>query len=164
MTVNALVFTKHSPKFNRMLTAINPRALDRMIQVDSLGPGSVELLQKRLQDGEHVPIVADRTSVHHQERSVWIDFLGVPAPFTEGPFVLAHLLRCPVYLLFCLKLRGRYRVYLEPFAAPLELPRENRRDALQEVVDRYVRRLEQYCLLAPTQWFIFFDFWNQAEK
>jgi predicted LPLAT superfamily acyltransferase len=163
LIVNALVFTRHSEKFNRMLESVSPEASKRMIQVDALGPGSVEKLARRLAAGEHVAMVADRTSVRHRERSVYAEFLGKPAPFPEGPFILAHLLRCPVYLLFCLRIDGAYRIFLEPFSPRLELPRANRREALQAVVERYASRLEHHCLLAPTQWFNFFDFWAQAE-
>jgi predicted LPLAT superfamily acyltransferase len=162
MTVNALVFTRHSPKFNRVLAAVSPKTLERMIQVDSLGPEAVIRLRAKLGAGEHVAIVADRVSVRHKERSLRAPFLGRPAPFPEGPFVLASLLECPVYLLFCLKIEGRYRVFLEPFADPLVLPRANRQQALERVIERYAARLEAHCLLAPTQWFNFFDFWGQA--
>lgn len=162
MTVNALVFTRHSARFNRMLEAISPAAARNMMQVDSLGPESVAVLEDRLDRGEHVAIVADRTSTRHRERSVYVDFLGEPAPFPEGPFVLAHLLECPVYLLFCVKEHDMYRIYLEPFAHPLKLPRKEREAALRDAVQRYVGRLEHHCLHAPLQWFNFFDFWNQA--
>jgi predicted LPLAT superfamily acyltransferase len=147
-----------------MLESVSPEAAKRMIQVDSLGPGSVELLENRLARGEHVAIVADRTSVRHQERSVYADFLGKPAPFPEGPFILAHLLRCPVYLLFCVRENGGYRIFLELFDERLELPRANRHEVLQDIVERYARRLEHHCVLAPTQWFNFFDFWLQADQ
>jgi predicted LPLAT superfamily acyltransferase len=162
MRVNALVFTRHSPKFNRVLAAVSPKTLERMIQVDSLGPDAVIMLRDKLAAGEHVAIVADRVSVRHKERSLRAPFLGRPAPFPEGPFVLASLLECPVYLLFCLKVDGRYRVVLEPFADPLVLPRAGRQEALQKAIERYAERLEAHCLLAPTQWFNFFDFWGQA--
>jgi predicted LPLAT superfamily acyltransferase len=162
MKVNALVFTRHSPKFNRVMTAVSPRTLERMIQVDSLGPDTVIALRDKLAAGEHVAIVADRVSVRHKERSVAAPFLGQPAPFPEGPFVLAHLLECPVYLLFCLRISGRYRVFVEPFADPLVLPRAGRHQALERAIARYAERLEAHCLLAPTQWFNFFDFWGQA--
>jgi predicted LPLAT superfamily acyltransferase len=162
MKVNALVFTRHSPKFNRVVTAVSPRTLERLIQVDSLGPDTVIALRDKLAAGEHVAIVADRVSVRHKERSIPAPFLGRPAPFPEGPFVLAHLLECPVYLLFCLRIGGRYRVFVEPFADPLVLPRAGRRQALERVIARYAERLEAHCLLAPTQWFNFFDFWEQA--
>jgi predicted LPLAT superfamily acyltransferase len=162
MKVNALVFTRHSPSFNRVLAAVSPATLERMIQVDSLGPDAVIALRDKLKAGEHVAIVADRVSVRHKERSLRAPFLGRPAPFPEGPFVLASLLECPVYLLFCLKIDGRYRVFIEPFADPLVLPRAAREAALQREIERYAARLEAHCLLAPTQWFNFFDFWGQA--
>jgi predicted LPLAT superfamily acyltransferase len=162
MTVNALVFTRHSPKFNGVLAAVSPKTLERMIQVDSLGPEAVIMLREKLAAGEHVAIVGDRVSVRHKERSLRAPFLGRPAPFPEGPFVLASLLECPVYLLFCLKIDGRYRVFLEPFADPLVLPRAGRQRALEQAIERYAERLEAHCLLAPTQWFNFFDFWGQA--
>lgn len=164
MLVNALVYTGHSKKFAQILKQANPQATEHMIEVDSLGPESVLMLKERLAQGEHVAMVADRTSVHHEERSIRSKFLGHPAPFPEGPFVIAHLLSCPVYLLFCLKQRGAYRIFLEKFADPLELPRSNRQDALEQAVDRYARRLEHYCLLAPLQWFNFYDFWQRPQR
>jgi predicted LPLAT superfamily acyltransferase len=162
LKVNALVFTRHSPKFNRVVSAISPRALQGMIQVDSLGPDAVVKLQDRIRSGEHVAIVGDRLSVRHVERSIYAPFLGRPAPFPEGPFVLASLLASPVYLLFCLRFGAKYKVFIEPFADPLELPRAHRRAALEQAIGRYAERLEAHCLLAPTQWFNFFDFWGQA--
>ena len=68
-----------------------------------------------------------------------------------------------MYLLFCLRIGGRYRVFIEPFADPLVLPRRRRREALELAITRYAQRLEAHCLLAPTQWFNFFDFWGQAD-
>ena len=38
LKVNALVFTRNSPKFNRVLEAVSPKALERMIEVDSSVP------------------------------------------------------------------------------------------------------------------------------
>jgi predicted LPLAT superfamily acyltransferase len=163
LIVNALVFTAHSPKFNRVLAAANPQALERMIQVSSIGPETVIALQEKIRAGEHIAIVADRVSVRHRERSVHVPFLGRPAPFPEGPFVLASLLDCPVYLLFCLRTGGGYRAFLEPFADPLELPVGGRRAALERTIERYAQRLEAHCLMAPKQWFNFFQFWDQVE-
>jgi predicted LPLAT superfamily acyltransferase len=53
-------------------------------------------------------------------------------------------------------------VFIEPFADPFVLPRAERQQALQKAVARYAERLEAHCLLAPMQWFNFFDFWEQA--
>ncbi|HET7594731.1 MAG TPA: acyltransferase, partial [Stellaceae bacterium] len=80
----------------------------------------------------------------------------------QGPYVLAHLLGCPVYLMFCLREGGRYRVYFERFADRIELPRRGKEAALADLAARYARRLEAYCLRDPFQWYNFFDFWAEA--
>jgi predicted LPLAT superfamily acyltransferase len=162
LKINALVHTRNSATLNSVFAATSPQMLERMIEIDSLGPESVAMLRDKLAAGEHLALVADRVSVRHTERSLHAQFLGRPAPFPEGPFVLASLLECPVYLLFFLKIDGRYRVLLEPFADPLVLPRSARRETLELAIERYATRLEEHCLMAPTQWFNFFDFWGQA--
>lgn len=163
MTINALVSTRNSAKLNKLILSINPSASERLIEIDTLGPESIARLQDKIHAGEHIAVAADRVSVRHRERSIRAPFLGDSAPFPEGPFILASLLACPVYLLFCLHIGGRYRVVLEPFANPLVLPRRTRRQALELAIVRYAQRLEAHCLLAPTQWFNFFDFWGQAD-
>lgn len=167
--INALVFTEHAERFNQVMKEVNPRANLNLIQVTSLGPETAMRLQDKLNAGEWVAIVGDRTSAGkhqrgEQPRVVWSHFLGKPAPFPQGPFVLAAALRCPVFLMFGLKQQGRLNVYFEPFADPLLLPRAQRRQALQQAVDNYAARLEHYCLLAPLDWFNFFDFWQLATQ
>ncbi|MEE4411224.1 MULTISPECIES: glycosyltransferase family 2 protein [unclassified Serratia (in: enterobacteria)] len=167
--INALVFTEHAERFNQVMKEVNPCANLNLIQVASLGPETAMRLQDKLNAGEWVAIVGDRTSAGkhqrgEQPRVVWSHFLGKPAPFPQGPFVLAAALRCPVFLMFGLKQQGRLNVYFEPFADPLLLPRAQRRQALQQAVDNYAARLEHYCLLAPLDWFNFFDFWQLAAQ
>lgn len=164
IAINALVSTRNSPKLNKLILSINPSAFERVIEIDTLGPESIVRLQDKIHAGEHVAVAADRVSASHRDRSMHAPFLGAPAPFPEGPFILASLLACPVYLLFCLRIDGRYRIYVEPFADPLALPRRTRRQALELAIARYAQRLEAHCLLAPTQWFNFFDFWGQADS
>lgn len=163
MTVNALVFTHHSLKFMKFLEEANPRAVENFIQVDSVGPESIGRLKEKIDAGEWIAMVADRTSVSRESRAVYCEFLGSEAPFPEGPFVLSALLECPVYLVFCLKVDGKYDVYVEPFADPLLLPRKTRQEDLQRAVGFYAQQLEQRCLTAPYQWFNFFDFWQGSE-
>jgi predicted LPLAT superfamily acyltransferase len=162
LKVNALVSSRNSPKQSRFAATVGPRALERMIEIDTLGPESVIALQDRIRAGEHIAIAADRVSIRHKERSIHVPFFGRPAPFPEGPFILASLLACPVYLLFCVANGKGYRVYIEPFADTLILPRARRHATLERLIARYAQRLEAFCLLAPTQWFNFFDFWEQA--
>ena len=57
-------------------------------------------------------IVGDRTppAQSGSARVAHVDFLGAPAPFAQGPFILASLLDCPVYLCFCLRQGQGYRI------------------------------------------------------
>jgi len=99
-------------------------------------------------------------------RSTFIElpFLGHAARFSDGPLRLAMLLRRRVVFMAALYRGGRrYDVHLEPladFTQPSTDPaqRDNR---LHEALQAYVQRLEALCREAPTNWFNFFDFWNE---
>ncbi|MGY3857459.1 glycosyltransferase family 2 protein [Aeromonas intestinalis] len=158
--INALVFTRHAARFNALLKQVNPDSGINLIQVQEMGADTAILLKEKIEAGEWVVIVGDRTSVTREKRVVWADFLGAPAPFPLGPFALASVLACPVYLMFGLKEQGRFRVHFEPFAERLSLPRATREAALRHWVQAYADRLQHHCLHAPLDWFNFFDFWQ----
>lgn len=163
--VNALVFTDNAERFNQVMKEINPQAVVNLIQVSRMGPDTAMLLQEKLDAGEWVAIVGDRTSASSHQRGeharvIWSDFLGKPAAFPQGPFILAAALRAPVMLMFGIMQQRQLHIYCENFADPLILPRAQRLPALQDAVDRYAARLEHYSLLAPHDWFNFYDFWQ----
>ncbi|MBY4950649.1 glycosyltransferase family 2 protein [Pantoea sp. DY-17] len=168
LVINALVFTDNAQRFREVLESIAPQAGVNLLPVTDIGPDTAILLQQKLDAGEWVAIVGDRTAVHRQRggerRVVWSEFMGHPAPFPQGPFVLAAALRCPVLLMFALREQGRLRVHCEAFADPLSLPRAQRQQALQATVDRYAERLQQHALMAPLDWFNFYDFWTLPEE
>ncbi|MBP2170889.1 putative LPLAT superfamily acyltransferase [Erwinia toletana] len=164
LVINALVFTDNAQRFRQLTEELAPQAGVNLIPVSDIGPETAMMLHDKLQAGEWVAIVGDRTAVNRQRggvrRVIWSDFLGRPAPFPQGPFVLAAALRCPVLLMFALKQQGKLRIYCESFADPLLLPRATRQQALQQTVDRYAERLAHHALISPLDWFNFFDFWT----
>lgn len=164
LRINALVFTRHAARFNALLKQINPDSHLNLIQVQELGADTAILLKEKLEQGEWVVIVGDRTSVTREKRVIWADFLGAPAPFPLGPFVLSSVLGCPVYLMFGLKEQGRFRVHFEPFANGQPLPRQGRQQILASRVQAYADRLQHHCLRAPLDWFNFFDFWQLTDE
>ncbi len=159
----ALVHTKHSENFNRLMRRTNPRSNVSLIETTEIGPDTALMLRERVARGELVVIVGDRTPVSHSLRYSWTPFLGRPAPFPHGPFVLAALMKCPALLIFCLKRDGHHHMVFEPFADSVDLPRRNRAEALDNLIARYAARLEHYCVRFPYQWFNLFDFWSQAD-
>lgn len=141
-----------------------PQAGLNLLPVTDIGPDTVILLKEKLDRGEWIAIVGDRIAVNPQRggewRVCWSRFMGQAAPFPQGPFILASILRCPVDLIFALRQQGKLRIHCEPFADPLLLPRAERQNALQQAIDRYAERLEHYALQSPLDWFNFFDFWQ----
>lgn len=158
--LTVLVHTRHAENYNRLLARHHGDAPSRTIQVAEIGPDTAILLRERIEHGEWVAIAGDRVPVLSQGRVSRVPFLGAMAEFSHGPWLLAALLDCPVYLLFCRRIgEGRWSLSLEPFAERIVLPRGRRAEALAEQAARYAARLEAECRAAPTQWYNFFSFW-----
>lgn len=161
-----LVHTRHAENYNRVLRQFSPEAAERTVQVTEIGPDTAIQLRERIERGEWIAIAGDRVPVLSEGRTVAAPFLGAPALFSQGPWILAALLACPVSLLFCRRTeRNSWRLSLEPFFEEVfEPPRKGREAAIEAAVTRYAERLEQECRRAPWQWYNFFDFWSQEGK
>ena len=162
--ITAVVYTEHGRRFVDTLRSVNPRFADNLLDVADFGPDTAVLLKERVDRGEILVIVGDRTPAAENGRCANALFLGQAAPFPQGPMILAHLLECPVYLFFCLKRAHRYDLHLERFAERVELPPRSREQAIARYVAEYAARLEHYCREAPLQWFNFYDFWHEPVR
>lgn len=160
--VNAVVYTEHAQRFSRTLEHANADFGANLIQVSGLGPDTAILLGEKVDNGELIVIVGDRTPPAENGRIVEANFLGKKSSFAVGPWILASLLECPVYLFFCLPHDNGYCLHFESFAQRIELPRKDRQAALEHYVQRYADRLSDYCTAAPLQWFNFFDYWESG--
>jgi predicted LPLAT superfamily acyltransferase/glycosyltransferase involved in cell wall biosynthesis len=161
--LTVLVHTRHAENYNRVLREFQPDAATRVMQVTEIGPAAAVQLSERIERGEWVAIAGDRIPIGLGGRTVTAPFLGSPAPFAQGPWLLASLLGCPVVLLFCRQDGGRWIFHLENFADRVLIPREDRQGALAEIARRYSGRLEAHCLADPFEWGNFFDFWRQGD-
>lgn len=162
VSMNVLVHTKHAKQFNILLGEAGASNM-RLIQVSELSPAVMLQLAERLEQGEWLAIAGDRVPLHGG-RHVSVDFLGKPAAFPQGPWLLAGLLRCPVNFISCVKIAGQYQILLEPFAASVEWKRSNRELVIRQWTQRFADRLGQRCLDAPEQWFNFYPFWNSDDN
>ncbi|RAR72098.1 putative LPLAT superfamily acyltransferase [Pantoea ananatis] len=167
-TINALVFSDNAQRFKQIMEEMAPQAGLNLMPVTDIGPDTAMLLKEKLDRGEWIAIVGDRIAVNPQRggewRICWSRFMGQPAPFPQGPFILASILGCPVHLIFALRQQGKLHIHCEPFANPMLLPRAERQKALQQTIDRYAERLEHYALQSPLDWFNFFDFWQLPDS
>jgi predicted LPLAT superfamily acyltransferase len=157
--VTVLVHTKHAKAFQSLLAELNPESGLNLWQVTDISPETAIRLSEKVAQGEFVVIAGDRVSVSKRPRVAIADFFGEPAAFPVGPYVLASLLQCRTYLLFCIERNGAYHVYYELFRERIALRRRDREAALRELASAYSERLMHFCELAPLQWFNFYDFW-----
>jgi predicted LPLAT superfamily acyltransferase len=160
LKLTVLLHTKHATRFNQLLAQVNPDSQLDVMQVTELTPAAAALLQEKIDRGEFVAIAGDRIPVAPAPRVALAPFLGTPAPFPIGPYVLASLLQCPVYLIFSVPNGRGWEIHFELFRSTIRLPRQERDGALAVLAGAYAARLESYCRRAPLQWFNFYDFWQ----
>jgi predicted LPLAT superfamily acyltransferase len=158
-----LVHTKHAQAFNRLMGKLNPESQTNLLQVTEMTPATAMLLSERVGRGEFVVIAGDRVPVTGNEHVASAAFMGEPAPFPVGPYLLAGILQCPVYLLFTVRVNGVTEVHIERFSEGVRLPRKGRTEALASMAQGYAARLEHHAARAPLQWFNFYDFWHLPE-
>ena len=157
--LRVLLDKQKTPAITEMLETLAPEVGAAVIDVSQGGARVTLAVAEACRDGEMVALLADRGRAHETLRKV--PFLGKPAEFPVGPWLLAHTLQVPVMLCFGLYLGGnRYRLIFEPFAERIAIPREARGVVLDELIGRYVQRLEHYARLLPYNWFNFHDVWQ----
>ena len=156
-----LVHTAHAQRFNRLVQRFDPQASVELVQVTGISPATAMLLAQKVEAGGFVAFVGDRVPVQGG-RSVMADFLGHPARFPVGAYVLAAALGCSVHTMACLHEGNGYRITFEHFSDRIVLPRNAREQALAEQAQRFAGWLEQQVVQSPLDWFNFFPFWDQA--
>jgi predicted LPLAT superfamily acyltransferase len=157
--INIVMYAGTTQQSSEVLNELAPELKMRVI-----APGRPETMlriKECLERGEIVGILGDRP--FGSNKNTLCPFLGVPAPFPQGPFRLAMLLDVPVVLFFGLyQGDNRYRITLEVLADRPEANRGDRSEAATRWVERYVRRLEHYARIAPYNWFNFYDYWDEG--
>jgi predicted LPLAT superfamily acyltransferase len=160
LKLTVLVHTKHAQAFNQLLAQLDPGSQLNLMQVTEISPATAVLLAQKVEQGEFVVIAGDRVPVSPNPRVAIAPFLGAPAPFPVGPYILASLLQCPTYLIFTSRNGRISELHFELLRASITLPRKGRDQALAGLAAEYAARLEHFCLRAPLQWFNFYDFWH----
>lgn len=161
LKLNILVHTHNADMFNKLLSEIDDHVAMELVEVSTLTPATAIRLNDCVQRGEFIAIMADRVPVASQGRTQTVDFLGAPAEFPEGPFILSALLKCPVFTLFCIGSADGYHISCREFSRRVTIPRHERAETLSRYIQRYAKILEKEALTAPYQWFNFYPFWER---
>lgn len=158
---NLTVFahTRNAVLFNQILSEANPAATVDIMEVQDIGPATLIELEEKLAAGNWIVIAGDRIPLEGGKRIRNIDFLGEPAPFSEGAWIIAALLGSPVYALHCLQEGEKYRILFDKITDHVKRGRPPN-DGLEVPMQEYARILQENCLKYPEQWYNFYDFWS----
>ena len=160
--VNVLMYTANAPLINSVISELSPDADTRVITADPHSVQAVFAVRECLRRGEHVAILGDRVEPGKKSRVTTVSMLGGNVPLPQAPVLLAAALGCPLMLMVALSDgSGHYRVFAEPLAESVKLPRAGRDAAIKELLEAYSARLEYFCTQAPYQWFNFYDYWGE---
>ena len=150
----------HGQMIGAALDRLNPEHANEIIDAGA-GPQLTLALHEALAQGCVVGLMADR--VFGNDQGLVVDFLGGKARLPSGPWKLAAALGEPVLICFGLYRGGRrYEMHFESFSDGAAVPRAERQTHAQAAAQRFAGRLEHYVLLAPYNWFNFYDFWADA--
>jgi len=162
--VNVLMQAANAELINEEFEAIDPECNVRVIDVSTTSASTAMEIRRCVNRGEFVAVLADRTVPESRSRVARASFLGEPASFPEGPFLLPMVMRMPVVLTIAIKTGpNRYEVFMEEIAGGEPVPAAERTKVIQERVETYAARLEYFCTREPLQWFNFYDFWAEIE-
>ena len=152
---NALVFAgeKASVMQNR-----DKMFADTNIRMIAISPDMSHLFEidKALEDGEIVSMPADR--ILGSQKDTEHEFLGAKARFPLGPFSVATMRGLNVLAVNVMKtsLRG-YKIYV----APLQYDKAAaRQEQIRQLSQAYVSELERRVRQYPTQWYNYFEYWE----
>lgn len=157
MDIVLAMYEDNARKINAMLAALNPAARPEVIALGRLD--AMLKVHARLAEGAIVGVLADR-SLGNEPR-LPVPLLGSPAALPVGPFRMAAMLDARIIFMAGLYLGdNRYTIRFEPIADFSRVRRDQREAAIRAAMQAYAAALERCCREAPSNWFNFFDFWN----
>jgi predicted LPLAT superfamily acyltransferase len=109
--------------------------------------------------GEVVAMLGDRT---YHSPSAQIPFLGSPASFPIGAYVLAAIAGAPLMHAFSLRERGGHYRFFGFAPQHPQMPAHDQRNAyLRTCASHFARNLESVLRRDPLQWYNFYPFWDE---
>ncbi len=157
--IRAVRHDAERPEIQALFERVGAGRMPQVIDVNAPGRVTVRILGA-LREGCVVGMMGDRVVDGH-----WIErpFLGRPAAFPAGPFLVAAAARAPLVVSFCLKEgAARYRVLTLPPRTLAFEPGRPRDEQVASWVGEFVDELEALARRYPYQWFNFYPFWDRS--
>lgn len=152
--VNIVMFNEEHEKIKSSLdTTIGERKF-KIIAVKN-DFSHVIAISKALRNNELICIHGDRYM--EGGKTLTAELMGVPAKFPAGPFQLATKLKVPYSFVFAVKESNKkYQFYSTPGKLNTGKP--------QDLLNEYVKSVEEKLKAYPLQWFNYYQFWDKPSS
>jgi len=157
--VNFIMMDAERGEVKNTLKKATDRRNVSIIYVSPDAPDAMIAVANALRNGEIVCFHGDRCLDSRWSETV--RFLGAPARFPTGPFVIAAITGAPLIPIFAVK-KNRKEYEFRAFD-PIRLGKTGRNERDQSIrtaLVTYVKILEEMAEKYPYQWFNFYRFWK----
>jgi predicted LPLAT superfamily acyltransferase len=155
--INVVMFDGEHQKIKDYLTSVTGERKAKIIVIKN-DFSHIYAINEALKNNELVCMHADRFV--EGNRTLTADFLGEPARFPAGPFVLAAQFKVPVCYVFAMK-EGNTHYHFYSTAIKM-YDYGDKTTAMQQMLSDFTAEMERKVKQYPAQWYNYYDFWADA--
>ncbi len=157
---NVLMYSNEKEDVKQYMDGVMKEKKINIISIDEETKSHIIELHKAFSNNELVVMHGDR--YREGAKTLTTDFLGKPAKFPAGPFIMAAKFGVPLCIVFAVKTdKHTYQFSTEK---PIQVARVRGEEQLekvcQELLLQYVAKVEEMAKAYPHQWFNYYDFWK----
>lgn len=167
--ISVLMDLGSTKNFTNTIEKINPGFSKNIIDINNINPGTIEILQDTIDQGGIVVSAGDRISKSIDSKYLNAEFLGKEARWSYGVYLIAMLLKVPVYFMFGMREKAvsfnrKYNLYVTKSKINTDCSRKERETNIKNLCLEFAGELENHCRENPYQWYNFYDFWAKAKQ
>lgn len=153
--INVVMFDGEHKQVKDYLTSVTgERRINVIVIKNDLS--HIYEINQAFKNNELVCMHADRFMPGN--RTMEIDFLGAPAKFPAGPFIIAAQFKVPVCYAFAMKEKATHYHFYATGVRTYDY--SDKTAAMQKILQEFTQEMEEKIKLYPVQWYNYYDFWE----
>ncbi len=157
---NILMYENEKENLKKYMDSVQTQKNVNIIAIKEGELGHMIELYNAFNRNELVVMHGDRFRDHI--KTIEVPFMGRPAEFPAGPFIMAAKFGVPVTFVFAVKeTASHYHLFA---SAPVQLKRARTEEqtiiAVNELLQQYIIEFEKIVRRYPEQWFNYYQFWK----
>jgi predicted LPLAT superfamily acyltransferase len=153
--INIVMFDGEHQKIKEYLKSVTGETTAKIIVIKN-DLSHIFEINEALKNNELVCMHADRFV--EGNKTVETNFLGSPAKFPLGPFLLAAKFKVPVAFVFALKETTFHYHFFSTEAKDYSMHEKD--ESVAQMLKGFAKAMEEKVKTYPEQWFNYYDFWK----